>query len=180
MLSGNTWSGNEFDGAARANLGRFVNYVVYRYRGKPAKRHNPFRDMNPDDVRATDYVSGPLRDAHLAPITYLGMDDRNNAHDDRLGVADDNVMQAIAEFNALTSGGRKLLIALFDEGFRADRKSNHVFAGMIGTGVAPKQVHSSVSHYSLAQFLADNWGVTLSEMDSAGTTYAGTSLLDLA
>jgi hypothetical protein len=81
MLSGNTWSGNEFDGVQRPNLGRWVDYKVYQYRGKPACRHNPLLDMNPSgDPRATNFLSGALSDAELAPLTYLGLDDANNAH----------------------------------------------------------------------------------------------------
>ena len=180
MMSGNKWSGNEFDGVQRPNLGRSVDYKVYQYRGMPAQRHNPFLDMNPDDSRATKYISGPLGNAGLAPLTYLGLDDTNNAHSGPLSTADNNVMQAIAEFNALADGGRKLFLTVFDEAYGKDFTSNHVFAGAIGTGVKPKQVHSSISHYSLAQFLADNWGVAIAEMDPAGDTYAGLSLLDLA
>lgn len=181
MLSGNKWSGNEFDGVQRPNLGRSVDYKIYAYGGIPAQRHNPFLDMNPHgDARATDYRTGPLRDDGLAPLTYLGLDDANNAHNGPLNVADDNVMRAIADFNVLGSGGRKLFLAVFDEAYGKDYSANHVFAGAIGAGVMPKQVHSSLSHYSLAQFLADNWGVTIAEMDPTGDTYAGSSLLDLA
>jgi hypothetical protein len=180
MLSGNTWSGNEYDGVQRPNLGRSVDYKIYQYRGIPAQRHNPFLDMNPHgDARATNYLSGPMSNAGLAPLTYLGLDDANNAHNGPCSVADDNVMQAITEFNGLSAGGRKLLLTVFDEAYGKDYSSNHIFAGAIGTGVGPKQVRSSISHYSLAQFLADNWGVTISEMDPSGDTYAGLSLLDL-
>src|SRR4051794_26302106 len=48
MLSGNTWSGNEFDGVKRPNLGRWADYKIYASRGEPARRHNPFLDMNPN------------------------------------------------------------------------------------------------------------------------------------
>ena len=100
MISGNTWSGNEYDGVQRPNLGRSVDYKIYQYRGIPAQRHNPFLDMNPQgDARATNYLSGPMSNAGLAPLTYLGLDDANNAHNGPPSVADENVMQAIAEFN---------------------------------------------------------------------------------
>jgi hypothetical protein len=89
-------------------------------------------------------------------------------------------MQAISEFSSLKSGGRKLLLTVFDEAFGKEYSSNHVFAGVIGGDIKPKQVHLPISHYSLAQFMADNWSVTLAEMDPAGDTYAGTSLVDLA
>src|SRR4051812_25198260 len=41
MLSGNTWSGNEFDGVPRPNVGLHVDYKIYAYSGRPADRHNP-------------------------------------------------------------------------------------------------------------------------------------------
>ena len=179
MISGNILSPNEFDGVPRPNLGRSVDYKIYQYRGVPAQRHNPFLDMNPHDPRATKFVSPPLKE--LADLTYLGLDDANNAHsgNDALSVADNNIMQAIKEFNDLSAGGRKLLFIVFDEAYGTDYRSNHVFAGAIGTDIKPKLIHSPISHYALAQFLGDNWGVEFPEMDPEGDTYAGSSLLDL-
>jgi hypothetical protein len=179
MLSGNKWSGNEFDGVQRPNLGRSVDYKIYQYRGVPAERHNPFLDMNPQDARATKFISPPLNNSELASLTYLGLDDANNAHSGELSTADNNILQAINEFDELSAGGRKLLLLVFDEAYGSDYSSNHVFAGAIGTDIKPKLVHSQISHYALAQFLGDNWGVKFPEMDPEGDTYAGSSLLDL-
>jgi hypothetical protein len=179
MMSGNIWSSNEFDGVRRPNLGRSVDYKIYQYRGLPAKRHNPFLDMNPEDERATKFISPPLNNSELANVTYLGLDDANNAHDGALSVADDNVMQAINEFNDLSAGGRKLLLIVFDEAFGSDYRSNHVFAGAIGTDIKPRLIYSPISHYVLAQFLGDNWDVKFPEMDPEGDTYRGSSLLEL-
>lgn len=88
-------------------------------------------------------------------------------------------MQAIKEFNELSAGGRKLLFIMFDEAYGTDYRSNHVFAGAIGTNIKPRLIYSPISHYVLAQFLGDNWGVEFPEMDPEGDTYAGSSLLDL-
>jgi hypothetical protein len=180
ILSGNKWSGNEFDGVKRPNLGLYVNYKIYSYGGIPAQRHNPFLDMNPQgDQRASTYVDGPLTDDDLTSIVYLGLDDSNNAHNGPLSVADSNVLRAIEEFNNLTGEQRKVLFIIFDEAYGKDYTSNHVFAAAIGHEIGRRQVHSALSHYSLAQFLADNWAVKIDEMDHSADTYAGSSILDL-
>lgn len=180
MLSGRTWSGNEFDGVNRPNLGDRIDYRVIAFRGEPAQRHNPFLDMNPGDPRAAAML-GPdgFHDGALAALIYLGLDDGNNAHSAALSIADANAMAAVAAFDALTIKLRKLFILTFDEAFGPEYDSNHVFTGMIGTGVPVKAVNSRVSHIHLAQFLADNFGQSLFDIDPAGRSYAGRSLIDL-
>jgi hypothetical protein len=181
MLSGNKWSTNEFDGVKRPKLGLYVDYKIYSFAGIPAQRHNPFLDMNPQgDQRASNYVEGRLTDNNLTSIVYLGLDDSNNAHNGPLSVADGNVLRAIEDFKDLTSQQRRVFFITFDEAYGKDYTANHVFAGAIGHGISRKQVHSSVSHYSFAQFLADNWAVKIDEMDPSGDTYAGSSIFDLA
>lgn len=180
MLSGRPWSGNEFDGVNRPNLGDLVDYRVIDWHGTAAERHNPFLDMNPGDPRGSQSL-GPdgFNVPMLKPIIYLGLDDGNNAHSGPLPMADTNAMAAIARFEQMATGARKLFILTFDEAFGAEYESNHVFTGMIGSDVAVKTVTSRVSHRHLAQFLADNWSQRLAEMPQNALDYAGRSLLDL-
>jgi hypothetical protein len=185
MLSGNTWSTNEYDGVKRPNLGLYIDYKIYSYRGIPADRHNPFLDMNPHgDPRASNYVGGPLTDNNLTSIVYLGLDDLNNAHavpsDQPFPpVVDSNVLKAVDEFNNLKTQQRKVFFILFDEAYGKDYTGNHVFVAAIGTGISRRQIYSPVNHYSLAQFMADNWDVKIDEMDHSADTYAGSSIISL-
>ena len=177
LISGRSWSGNEFDGVQRPNIARYVDYQVFDFRNAPAIRHNPFLDMNPDDPRAQSFASDFPQ--NLASITYLGMDDANNAHSGPLHVADANVMDAISCLSGLDQADRLLFTMVFDEAFGIEYGSNHVFAGMWGTHVPVKQVNSRLNHANFAQFLADNWSMTLTEIDPADKTYAGECLFDL-
>ena len=182
LMSGQTWSGNEFDGVARPNIGRYVDYKVFNFRNEPAIRHNPFLDMNPDDPRAQSFASVADFATSKTSIMYLGMDDANDAHSGPLSVADDNVMAGIALLPSLIMDpdDRLLCVVTFDEAFGATEYiTNHVFTGMLGTDVAVKQVTSRVSHVNFAQFLADNWSVTLDEIDPSAHMYAGQNLLNL-
>ncbi len=181
MLSGQTWSGNEYDGVQRPNIASSIIYEIVDFKGVPAVRHDPFLDMNPSNPNAqTHYSSFGDAVAHgVADLLYLGMDDSNNAHSGPLAIADANVMEAIALFNGMTIS-KRLLIVLFDEAFGVEYFSNRVFAGMLGPDVPVKQIGSPLNHYNLAQFFCDNWGIkNLTEMDPASKTYAGRNLLDL-
>lgn len=181
LMSGQAWSGNEFDGVSRPNIGRYVDYKVFNFRNAPAIRHNPFLDMNPTDPRAQG-LGMDLFATSKTPIMYLGMDDANDAHSGTLSVADDNVMAGIASLPSLVldADDRLLCVVTFDEAFGAvEYITNHVFTGMLGTNVPVKQVTSRVSHVNFAQFLADNWSVTLDEINPVGKMYAGQNLLDL-
>lgn len=176
MLSGQTWSNNEFDGVNRDNISKHVDYMIYDWRGTPAERHNPFKDMNPNFVDLANLgMPKPFDGSSLAYLTYLGMDDANNAHSGPLETADTNVMEAIKAWQWPTNG---IFLIVFDEAFGTEYGSNHVFAGVLGAGI--KTVMSELSHYNLAQFLADNWSISLPlEADPKCKTYIGKSLFEL-
>ena len=181
MLSGQSWSNNEFDGVERENISKHIDYVVSNYRGIPAERHNPFKDMNPKTYQTNKEVSGLI--GPCASLVYLGMDDENDAHSGSLDIADKNIMDAINFFTKQVSvvSPRTLFMVTTDEGFGLDYIFNHVFTGFLGVGIkAGQKINSSLSHYNLARFLADNWEVELPpESDPQCQTYAGRSLLEL-
>lgn len=164
ITSGQTWSWNEFDGVRREYIGQHVGHVVINWAGAPAQRHNPFLDMSPDDPPVT-YGRPALKFAtgeDSVGIVYLGMDDNNNGHSGSLDVADKNVMDAIQAVTALTSTKRTTMFVCFDEAYGLEYLNNHVFAGIIGFSAVPGMRDSrSLSHYSLARTLYDNWGVPL-------------------
>jgi hypothetical protein len=179
ILSGQTWSGNEYDGIQRPNIATSIDYEIVDFKGIPAIRHNPFLDMNPNHpgVHLTDFAAAT--NAGLPDLLYLGMDDLNNAHSGSLNTADANVVEAINLFDQLKEENR-LFVVLFDEGFGFDYLGNHIFCGMLGPKVSVNQVGSPCSHYNLAQFFCDNWGIIgLNEMDPQCKTYAGRNLIDL-
>lgn len=156
MLSGQTWSGNEFDRVRRDNVSRHVPYRVYNFRGVPADRHDPFYDMN-DDVRTT---TNGRYDAY-APITYFGLDDDHNAHSGSLETADQNVMEAIATLGKKLKDPRFLFMVVFDEGFGENYRDNHVFCGFLGGSVKKGIIVPYMNHYNLAHYLAANFEVAL-------------------
>lgn len=173
MLSGQTWSNNEFDGVRRENVAQHIPFLVYDFKGKPAERHNPFLDMQTSGLfkTQTQFPNGGIES-----ITYLGMDDSNNAHSGPLETADTNVMEAVKSWQQWNANG--IFLVVFDEAFGNEYGSNHVFAGVLGAGI--KTIMSELSHYNLAQFLADNWSISLPlEADPKCKTYIGKSLFEL-
>jgi hypothetical protein len=157
MLSGQTWSSNEYDRVNRDNVSKHVDYVVYSYKGDPELRHDPFLDLNPPNV--SHHRSLELWNGKNKPITYLGMSDDNNAHSGPLDVADKNTMEAINIFKN-TELPRTLFMVTFDEAFGAEYAVNRVFTGFAGDNVTVgKEISVPLSHYNLARFLADNWNI---------------------
>lgn len=184
-LSGNNWSWNEFDGVKRPNIADLVDYKIFDWAGMPAIRHDPFLDMNPDDIHADNHFSrNDYTIANLASINYLGLDDQNNAHSAPLNIADNNVMEAIKCFETIlayqTDNRRKLFVLIFDEGYGIDYISNHVFAGFAGTGIAPQgTITTRLNHFNMAQFIADNFNVSGLMLDPSGTTFTGQDITKL-
>lgn len=180
MMSGQTWSGNEWDGVRRPNIGDYVDYKVVAFAGEPAQRHNPFWDMRPDDPSYKPFVGVDP----TASITYLGMDDNNNAHSGSVDVADGNVMSALRQFEALSDAvkARTVLWITTDEGYGLEYPANHVWAGAVGAGIKAGAVCAyDLSHYNFARFLYDNWGLAMApEADPRCAMYAGKNLLELA
>ncbi len=179
MLSGQTWSGNEFDRVNRDNVSKYIGYTVYDFKGCAAERHDPFLDMNGPG----NYLHNPNKFTDkelLANITYLGMDDANNAHSGPLNVADQNVMEAISIYRQIPVG-RTLFMVTFDEAFGAEYAVNRVFTGFAGADAElGKEISVPLSHYNLARFLADNWRIDLPpEADPQTTLYAGKNILEL-
>lgn len=163
LLSGNIWSNNEFDNVQRPNVAVTVPYVVYNYAGQPADRHNPFLDMNPSTFKGCQ----PLQNDKwfiTTPITYLGMDDQNDAHSGPLSVADNHVVVAATEFLAMQTS-KSVMFMVFDEAFGTEYLNNHVFAAMISDFDLPKQIDTELSHYDFAATLAANWNINLPEMN---------------
>lgn len=171
MLSGVPWSHNEYDGIRRPNVAANLKYTVLPFAGMPAIRHNPFLDLNP-----TNYHPASGHD-----LVYYGMDDTNNAHSGPLATADDNMMRAIQNYEtAKQNYSRSAFFLLFDEAFGYEYLSNHVFVAIVGTDVkVGTQITCRLSHANFAQFLADNWGLTLKEIPPEGRTYMGKNLADL-
>lgn len=178
LVSGNTWSTNEFDGVTRPNIGRYVDYSVVAFRGEPAIRHNPFLDMNNDPKIVSDQLWSGFTD-----IVYLGLDDTNNAHSAPLTVADANVTSAVKKTKDLAVLNKKriLFFLVFDEAFGSEYPTNHVYAGACGINMETpvKQVTSLLTHFNFAQMLADNWAVNFPEMDARGRTFHGLPLWEL-
>jgi hypothetical protein len=165
MFSGNTWSGNEFDGARRPNVADTVPMLTVAWKGVPADRHNPAKDMHA--IHATFANAAVLRTFSniLTPdtgIVYLGMDDDNDAHNGNLELGDRNVMEAIGSWSNGDFGppAKTLLAVTFDEAFGVEWQSNHVFMGMAGCGATPgNRKPNMLDHYSFSKMLYTNWGV---------------------
>jgi len=179
LMSGNYWSSNEFDDVHRPNIGDQVPCFVASFKGQPAQRHNPFLDMHAAKAASAGSIDT------FQGIYYLGMDDMNNAHsgpdDERLQIADRNVMEAIGSIVTPSRAGRYLFFTVFDEAFGFDWFSNHVFAAMAGPMIPRgKSVHSPISHFNFARLLYDNWSIDAPpEMMHQGNVYAGQKLWDL-
>lgn len=184
LMSGQTWSSNEFDGVNRPNIGQHVDYRIVDFGGVPAVRHNPFLDMNPDHVLASNHLpSDGFTEANLTDIVYLGLDDANNAHSGPLGIADAHVQVAVNSFEQFKTDRRVVFALIFDEAFGADYNSNHVFAGFLGHGVPVRTGPSprGTTHANFARYLYDNWSVpTPVEAMSSVVWYAGQDLLNLS
>src|SRR5579864_105242 len=125
LLSGLTWSNNEFDGVWRPNIADHIPSAVANYQGAPADRHNPFLDMK----------SKKLTTPPDAKIIYYGMDDNNDAHSGPLNTADMNVMRLITWLGfpptlAKPQSYREAFFLLFDEAFGVEYLSNHIFVAM--------------------------------------------------
>jgi hypothetical protein len=171
LMSGNTWSGNEFDGVQRENIGDHVNVVVNNYKGIPADRHNPFKDMQSSHLKTQLMVTD-------GSIWYLGMDDQNNGHSASLDIADQNVYDALQQLPHWTMPNW-LALVVFDEAYGVDWLSNHVFAGMIGPAIKiARQVHSPIRHENFARFIYDNWSIAPPQEYPTGL-YAGKCLYEL-
>lgn len=184
LLSGNTWSDTEYEGVSRPNIAQHVSYNVVKYVGEPAERHNPFMDMNPDSYPGS--VTAAKDPSLPSPaITYLGMDDQNDAHSGALAVADHHVITALEWFkngreNSTAAAAKCLFFVTFDEAFGMDYLTNHVFAGIAGHGIeVGKMIHSHLNHYAFAQTLADNWNIDLPEMNPEGARIKGTPFYGL-
>jgi hypothetical protein len=161
LFSGQTWSGNEFDGVWRPSILDTVQNVTQPFAGMPADRHNPAKDMRAK--AAVDWVPG----APLADIHYLGMDDQNDAHSGPLSQADANVMRALTSFD-VPRGPRTLTVVTFDEAFGLEYGTNHVFMGMAGGMVSRgKEVGQQFTHADFAIGLYANWGVEYHNSDGS-------------
>lgn len=161
LMSANHWSWTEYEGINRPNIGDNVSVYVENFRGIPADRHNPFMDM-----QSTQIITDP-KQAILADIHYLGMDDQNDAHSASLDIADMNVIEAIdyIKLHKLVSNSRDLLFVVFDEAFGATEWfTNHVFAGMIGfdkLNLGTGKITSLIHHQDFAIMLYNNWEIPL-------------------
>lgn len=181
LMSGNYWSYNEYDGVHRPNIGDSVPCVIEDYVGIPAVRHNPFMDMQSGMVVPN---ARPAIRHTFNGIWYFGMDDQNNGHSAAVSVADNNVMNLVAEFEQYKASYlRWIMFFVFDEAFGCDWFSNHVFAGMIGSHniITPgKIVHSPLRHENFAQMLYDNWEIPApEEMLHTGRIYKGKEIYTL-
>ena len=151
LLSGNTWSLNEFDDVRRGNIANHIPSAVVDYAGAAADRHNPFKDMQ------ASMVDG-LRDD--AGIVYYGMDDAKNAHSGSLAIAATNVMALIA---GVKLGADEAFFLFFDEAFGLEYGTNHVFAAVTSPALAKVKpvISAAHSHRDFAAMLNVNWDLPL-------------------
>jgi len=176
LLSGNVWSTNEFDSVQRPNVAAQVPYTVYSYANDPAQRHNPFLDMNPKTFSGCVQLGQSKQFTLDANITYLGMDDQNDAHSGPLEIADQHVIDACNQFQQLCHTSiyaplRLLMFVTFDEAFGLEYLTNHVFTGVLTHNISMRQtITQKLSHYNFAATLAENWNIDLPEMNPLGNS----------
>src|SRR5262249_38213556 len=134
--------------------------TVWNYKGKPARRHNPFLDLkNAHEAKdAVDLESLPER-----CLLYVGMDDQNNAHSGPLDVADRNLIELIdkltasAWWNRPVDGAYPLLFVTWDESYSA---GNQVYAAFYGRGIRPgARSDTKLDHFSFCRLCCENFGV---------------------
>ena len=135
--------------------------IVWKFRGWPARKHNPFYDLKTphSTVETLDLDTLPPR-----CVLYVGLDDENNGHDGSLDLADANFnalidqLEASAWFNRSVDGRYPALFLTWDEAYRA--RTNQVFAAFFGRGVqAGADTGQELNHFSFCRTCCDSFGV---------------------
>lgn len=136
--------------------------TVWKFRGWPARKHNPFYDLKTPHTTAEDL---DLESLPPRCVLYVGLDDENNAHDGSLDRADDNFnalidqLEASVWFNTPVDGLYPALFLTWDEAYRA--RTNQVFAAFMGRGVtAGAEAVQELNHFSFCRLCCENFGVT--------------------
>jgi len=161
LAAGRYFTKNELLGEENPTFASAANVpvTVWNYRGKPARRHNPFFDLKNqyDTVDTLAFDDLPER-----CLLYVGMDDNNNGHSGPLSVADDNLMalidglEASSWFNREVDGRYPALFVVWDEAYTA---SNQVFAAFLGRGVqAGAKSDVKLNHFSFCRLCCENFG----------------------
>ena len=163
MAAGRYWNNDErldqqkptFASQAR------VPVTVWNFRGKPARKHNPFYDLKTEH-RAVDELD--LESLPPRCVLYVGLDDENNAHDGEIDVFDANIhalldqLTASSWFNTAVGGRYPALFLTWDEAYRA--RTNQVFAALFGRGVTPgAESIQELNHFSFCRLCCESFGV---------------------